>query len=428
MQLPAKLSRLREGIGLELLIGLSLKMAGAVTSFGLNLLISRQLGAEGVGIFQIALTTAAFAAVGATLGLDTMLVRSVSVSWRKNARSNANAATRKVLRIVASTGLISGVLVALGSIPVTLWVMEEPQMLMPLLIMSCSVPFLAIIRVLSSAIRGTGNVLTSQSLDGVSYTGLAAIAFSLAILLANPQTDLLPIICYVGATLLVALVGWRSLKRLFCGLDGGSTELKLLSGRSIAIMVLLVQFIDWAAIFMLGATSGLAEAGIYRIAAQYCLLFTLINNSFAQMAGPHLANMYAESDFRGMLITATRVGFAGFAVGLPLFIGILVFPEYLMLLFGEQFGIGAQALVILAAGRFVSVCVGPMGTLLIMARRENITLGLEILSASSAALLLFLLVPLMSLTGAAIAVLSAALLRNVGSLVAAWTILGRMKA
>ncbi|MCX7284560.1 MAG: oligosaccharide flippase family protein [Novosphingobium sp.] len=409
---------LKRGIALDLLIGLGLKGTGAVASFGLNLLISRAMGAEGVGVYQIALATATLLAVASNIGLDTVVLRSVAVAWRKGEFGMARAAIVRALRVVAMFGLGIGLTMALLAWPMTHLLMGQPDLQLPIMIMAIAVPAIAMVRTISASIRATGNVFLSQSLDGISYTGLTLLTLGGLWLWQGSLPPLAPEIAYAASCVIIVLFGLTRIRKLIHGWPHGEQTVSLKSGFRIMVIYLAAFFCDWIAVVTLGTWHGPAEAGIYRVAVQFGLLFTLVRNSFDQMVGSHIAARYADRQYRGMLAIARKTGLMGGALCLPLLIAIVAYPEWLLGLFGPGFVRGAPALVILGIGQFIAVTVGPIGTVLDMAHREHIAMRIEIGVTVMTVALFLVLIPLYDLTGAAMAITLAILGRAVALLVA----------
>ncbi len=409
---------LQRGIAVDLLIGLTLKGFGAVASFGLNLLISRALGAEGVGTYQIALSTAALLAVAACMGMDTVVLRSVATAWRAQDLGMARAAVGKAVAVVGGLGLAIGAAMAVLSYPLSHWIMGRPALFMPMLIMALAVPAIALVRTISASIRATGKVLLSQSLDGISYTGLTVVTLGLLWLGAGQLPRLAPEIVYAGACTLVTVFALIKVRAMTRAWPKGTQTVSLKSGLRIAVIYLAAYLCDWIAVVTLGAWHGPAEAGIYRVAVQFGLLFTLVRNSFDQMVGSHIAARYADGDYKGMLRIAQKTGLVGGTLCLPLLLVIMFFPQFLLGLFGPDFVRGSSALMILAAGQFIAVTVGPIGTVLDMSHREHIAMRIEIAVSVLTIGLFFVLVPRLDLLGAAIALTGATVVRA-GALIAA---------
>lgn len=85
----------------------------------------------------------------------------------------------------------------------------------------------------------------------------------------------------------------------------------------------------------------------------------------------------------------------------PLLLVILLFPEWLMSFFGEEFREASTALVILALGQFVNIATGSVGYLLSMTGHEKDVRNNVFVSAALGIGLGFALIPAYGLTGAA---------------------------
>jgi O-antigen/teichoic acid export membrane protein len=214
------------------------------------------------------------------------------------------------------------------------------------------------------------------------------------------------------------LAGAFAIWRIGRGWPVGSHAVSLRSGVRIATIYVLGFLVDWIAIVALGAWDGSAAAGIYRVAAQFGLLFMLVRNSFDQMAGAHLARAYAHGSIRDMVAMARRISLVGTAVCLPVLAVILVAPRWLMGLFGPEFETGATALVILACAQFAGVVAGPIGSILDMSHREQVTMRIEIGVAAVAIALQIALIPRYGIEGAAMAILAAIVVRSSALLIA----------
>ena len=389
-----------------------------MASFALNLLISRALGAEGVGVYQIALATATLLAVASNIGLDTVVLRSVAVAWRKGDVGMARTAILRSLRVVAMLGGGLGLAMALLSWPMTHWMMDQPELQVPVMIMAFAVPAIAMVRTISASIRATGRVVLSQSLDGVSYTSITLLTLGILWLARGELPLLAPEIVYAGSCVLVMLFGLTRIRKLIDGWPTGAQSVSLRSGLRIMVIYLAAYFCDWIAVVALGTWHDPAEAGVYRVAVQFGLLFTLVRNSFDQMVGSHIAARYADGDYRAMLGLARKTGLLGGALCLPLLIVLVAVPEWLLGLFGPDFVRGAPALVILAIGQFIAVTVGPIGTVLDMAHREHIAMRIELGVAALTIALFLVLIPLYDLVGAAAAITIAILVRAGALLIA----------
>ena len=81
----------------------------------------------------------------------------------------------------------------------------------------------------------------------------------------------------------------------------------------------------------------------------------------------------------------------------------LLFPGFMMGLFGDEFRAGAPLLAVLAVGQFINVATGSVGYLLIMSGHEKWILNRSIFIAAISLALNLLLIPRFGTLGAAMA-------------------------
>ncbi|MDJ0641433.1 MAG: oligosaccharide flippase family protein [Erythrobacter sp.] len=404
------------GLRFELLLGLGMRSAGAVSAFAMTWIVARMFGAETFGHFQLALATATILALIATQGLDRLIVRTASATF---AKERAGAALNFFVHARNRQLLVSvplAITAWLISEPIAVHILEEPEVAWHLRLLAPAIVALPLIKACSSLLRAKGSVLVSQSLDGVGYTTLAIVVIAVVLLSGSAVSGLSPSIAYLVGVVLVAGAGIVLVRRAmrFAKREIGSVQLA--SGLFIAAFSVLVALNDWLGLFLLTAFRDAAEAGIYRVGFQICLLFTLVNSSFALMAGPRLATAFDQGDAAEAWKTVRTSSAMGIAIVAPLLLLILFAAEPILSLFGAEFARGADALRILAIGQFINVAAGPAGAALTMMKRERAVLIIEIATVIVCVGLLLWLLPTYGMVAAAIAAATGAALRNAGAL------------
>jgi O-antigen/teichoic acid export membrane protein len=402
---------MRGKIGIDLAIGLGLRAAGAVSSFALLWLIARTAGADAVGAYQLGLTTAMVLGVMAVAGLDVLIIRDAA----RAEPSDLNATFAAGRRLIMRSGLAGAlIMLAGGGVMAALLADNRPAALV-ILAFAPAVPLLALLRHGNALLRSQGNVLLSQSLEGVFYTTLATAIVALFWLGGVPLAlEWLPL-PYLAGLVVAALIGWRATRRLTATWGEGTAHLDIRAGLRTTAAPLIMMSGEWLTLMLLGALAGLAEAGIYRTAFQFCMLFQLVNASFATMAGPHIARAHASGGRDEVLGITLKVGMIGFALVAPLAAVCLLAPQFLLGLFGPEFVAGALALQVLAAAQTVNVMFGPVGTALIMVGHERTVLWIEVAATGLAIILALALIPQTGLLGAALGFAAGTVLRNAGA-------------
>ncbi|MCU0948318.1 MAG: oligosaccharide flippase family protein [Porphyrobacter sp.] len=406
---------MRGKIGIDLAIGLGLRGAGAVSSFALLWLIARMAGADAVGAYQLGLTSATVLGVMAVAGLDVLIIREAARAEAGGAQADLRASFLAGRRLIVRTGgLLAMVMLAGGAAMTALWA-DNAGAALAIIAFVPAVPLLALLRHGNALLRSQGSVLLSQSLEGVFYTTLAAVIIAGFWLTDTPLAlGLLPLPYLAGLAVAVA-IGFCAASRMVHNWGEGTARLDIRAGLRATAAPLIMMGGEWLTLVLLGAIAGLAEAGIYRTAFQFCMLFQLVNASFATMAGTHIARAHAGGSRDAVLTTTRNVGLIGLALVAPLAAACLLAPQFLLGLFGPEFVAGALALQVLAAAQTVNVMFGPVGTALVMVGRERSVLWIEVAASGLAITLALALIPAMGLLGAAIGFAAGTVLRNVAA-------------
>jgi O-antigen/teichoic acid export membrane protein len=289
----------------------------------------------------------------------------------------------------------------------------------------------ALIRIVSSALRSSGRVLLAQILDGPASMAMA-IAAVLVLHFAGVTTTVVSAgIAYVVAIAMCVAVGAVVQRHDMRDWPVTAVPLRPLvaQGWPIMCVVFVGYTIDWLILMLLAAHHSAAEVGIFRAAWQITSVFNLIIISFDSVAGPRIAAAHRIGDLTGIARTWRQAVAIIFLLALPLFVVTLVYPEQLLGLFGPEFGAGATVLRILVLAQLINVLTGPVGSVLVMTGGERYALANSLLALGVAVVCAFVLIPRYGLTGAALASALTLSIRNlVGWLIASFKLKLRLWA
>ena len=402
-------------LGGQSLIAFGLKIWGAIASFGLNWLIARQFGAAGSGEFGIALSTLMITSYCVLAGLDTIVVRAVAGDLAEKKTAQAHGVVVAVARTVAIAGPVVAVLLFAVRVPLARDLLHQPNMAAMLGIMLWAVVPLTLQRIVSAALRASGRLLLSQSIDGPVGTTLAAVALGIGILAGAAHTMLLPAGLYLGGVTIACLVGWLGFRRVARGWPTAITPAILplaVAGLPILVSNLSQLFTEWYTTVSLGVHWPVAVVGQYRAAWQFVMLAGLVQLAMEVIIGPRIAAAARIGDTNVIARVAQRMVALVLVLSAPLFVVIFAAPEFLLGIFGPQFVGGALALQILGFGQLVRLVSGPLGVILVMTGNQRWVL----VNAGSAVALTvgfaLWLIPLYGAAGAAAATAAAVVGRN----------------
>ncbi len=388
-----------------MVIGFGVKGFGAVASFLFTWLVARAFGPAGVGAFGTALTTVQMLVILTLVGLDTILVRAVAVSLAQDRTGQARAALRTALRIVLGVGIVLTVAVLLFHQSIAIHLLGGPAIGPHLALMALLIPVSAYCRLVSTTLRGTGEIGRSQMVDGPLGTFLGALMLGGAILLGVAHNPLLPSLLYLLGWLVTLVVATLLLRRAIRGWGAAEPLDRPMVRPGLFILMSNANnfFVDWFATVVLAATHGPAEAGLFRVGYQIAASLKLLSTTSETILQPVFAASYQQGDVKRIarILRLTIVGLL--VLSAPIAAAVLLAPHWIMNLFGKQFAAGALAMQILVLGQVASMIFASAGGVLMMAHRERLVMVLTILTVVLATILALTLIPAYGAVGAAIA-------------------------
>ena len=245
--------------------------------------------------------------------------------------------------------------------------------------------------------------------------GISFVLFALCLTIGKKQTS--PVIIYSLAIFTLSIISfclWRKyLLTLF--ISSGSYRLNQLTGYavryskilSISVPMLLSNslflIMSWIDTIILGAFENTQEVGIYNVALRLSMITSVTLVAINSIAAPKFAEFWGNRDIEGLARVAQQSTKLIFWVSFPILLLFLIFPECILGLFGEEFKMGAFALVILAMGQFINAVSGSVGYILQMTDKQKVFRNVVLFAVIVNILLCFSLIPAFGILGAAIA-------------------------
>jgi O-antigen/teichoic acid export membrane protein len=148
---------------------------------------------------------------------------------------------------------------------------------------------------------------------------------------------------------------------------------------------------------------GEAQVGIYSIASYFAVLIMIPGRSVAKISIPFLAELWKSKDLKTVDSIYSRSSINQYAIGLLIFLGLLVNMGNIFRILPSEYGSSAAVIVFIGLGNLVSVSTGINSVVLgtsALYRYQTwlmfILIGIFVVSS-------LLLIPVMGITGAAVA-------------------------
>lgn len=385
-------------------VALMLKVLGAIFHFGFNVLLARLLGAEGTGIYFLALTMTTIATVIGRMGLDNALLRFTAANAAIGKWEAVKGVYQKGMIIAFIASSIIASIMALAAPWLANSIFSKPDLTGPMRLMTLAVIPVVYLMLHAEMLKGLKLIRDSLIVQGVGVPALSFLGLYIFVKFWGLNGAIL---AYIFSTMIMAIIGfclWRkAAPQLHNTIGYFKTSDLLQSSMSLFWVAFINLLINWTATFLLGIWGTKVDVGIFGVAYRTAMLTSFILIAVNSIAAPKFAYLYEKRDMKALSSTARNSAKLMTLIASPLLLMFIVASNWIMKIFGPQFSEGATILVILAIGQFVNVLTGSVSCLLIMSGHEHLMRNNVFFVAIMNIMLNFILVPLAGALGAAIA-------------------------
>jgi O-antigen/teichoic acid export membrane protein len=363
VQAPGANATLVRGAGTALLTqGLSV---GVI--YWTQVLLAHWMGVSAYGIYEYVGTLGLLLGFLAGLGLPGAVLRFIP---EYGVQKNWGALRGMVL---GSWGLTLGM--SLGTAAVGIWVVLGLEVSLEyrsaLLWGMGLIPLAAMTRLQLEVVRGTQQIALAYMPSMLLHPILFLLLAFIWTRIQENLTSVKAISLSITVSCLVLLGQWVF---FHCRLvPAVKRSLPIFEFRQWLAVSLPLLFIDGSFLIlnqtdtlMLGAFSDMKAVGIYSAAFKTATWVSFILAAVNAIAAPMFATLYAEGDRQGLQDLVSTIARWMFYPALVVAVGLAVFADPVLQLFGSEFGAAKGALLVLIVGQLVNVGAGSVGYLLMM--------------------------------------------------------------
>ena len=392
--------------------GTGIGFAGAIFGTGVGYLsrmvIARFLGPEDYGLISLGFAVMMIGTTLSLMGLSSGVQRFVAYYQGKGDEERIKGTIISALKVAVPMSLFFMVVVVLGADWISINIFHESDLIPVLMIFAIGIPFWTLTSIFNSV------PIAFQQIKYHIYT----------VYIFKDSFKLIAIVSFlaagygvIGAAVgwVLAIVGMSILafyfleKRVFPILSSTvksiSMDKKLFYFSYPLIFVgILSMVIGWTDTFMLGYFCTSFEVGVYNAALPTSKLLSVVLSPIGQIFGPVIVGLYAKNRINELRRTYSSVTKWIFSLVFPGFLLMALFSEkVLIILFGDVYISGSNALGILAFGVLITAIVGPASLIITAYGRTKIIMWCSLLGASVNVFLNFFLIPKYGINGAAVA-------------------------
>ncbi len=350
-----------------------IRVLGYGFGFLFTWIIANKYGAKIQGIFSISFLFLSIGAMIAKLGVETALVKWIAKSTNIFDRKSIYF---KALGLIVISSLLTATL--LFFLAPTISIMyNKPDIKDSLRLAAFAIPFLSILDVSGSYFKGIRAINTYGL-----YFHFIKFFFPLITILIFYFLSVIsfeaPIMSYLIGLLLGSIIIFVHIIYQFQGFVNKplqktptKTEM-LLESYPMMISSAIVMIMGWSDVFILGFYVEEDTIGIYSTAIKTATTVSFIYNAVATIATPKIAAFFHSGDKEKLIETVSFSARIMFLCGLPIFLAIFLFPEFILNLFGSEYVSGKTVLRILLLAQLTNIITGPVGPMFQMTGRQKL--------------------------------------------------------
>jgi len=394
---------------------------GRVLAFATQVVLARLLGKELYGFFTLGVAVVNGVHIISRFGMENGVVRYVAHYQEEGDDARVRGTIIQVLLVTLGISLaLSAVMFFGAGFIVDRLPKDAPFMATVLRAFAFVLPFFVFMSMTAWATQGFKTVTYAAYVQQLIRPGLFLVFAGVCYAIGASTVGV--IAAYGVAMFLAGLAGLYYLRKLFPPLFDRRTpavfETRSLFGVSVPMSIAQgAQYLNnWSAILILGAFAAGGPAGVFNAAARTATFLTIVRFAFSGIFSPIISGLHARQDTEEMGRLYKDVSRWIFTGAFVLFLVIVVFASQIMSIFGQGFGEGATALIIVAVAQLYSSSVGPAPRMLAMTENQNLTMIATAVAAVTGVVVSLILIPQFGLLGAAIGMATAIITENTGTM------------
>ena len=384
-------------------LAFTLRAFGAVCAFALNVAIGRLLGANGAGLYYLALSVSSIGSVVARLGMDHAVLRFVAFEIANNNWRRAAGVFVLGVKVATASGFVLSLAILGAAGLISEQIFGEPDLSSPLRWIAFSIVNFSLMLLVAESLKGLNRVRDAMLVSGVIYPVVALVLIWPLSAMAGVSGAAMAYVLGTGIATLFGLAVWRSQVPLPWTKPKYELAVLWSSANKLWVMALINSAIlPWAPLFLLGIWGSIEDTGIFGAATRIATVLTFLLTAVNTVAAPRFSKLYANADIAGLKRLASRFALLVTLGASPIFVLMIVSSDWLMGLFGPGFARGGAALSVLALGQVVNAATGSVGVLLMMTGHEKDLRNSAFFAGALMGLSALILIPSYGLIGAAI--------------------------
>jgi O-antigen/teichoic acid export membrane protein len=382
-----------------------IKVIGMAAGLGVSVFLGRTIGAEGLGVINLANRIVGLLLVLAMFGFDNVLIKHIAIAYEyKNWQKVANSLHTSI-RFNGLLALGISTLSILSTPFLINHVFNDPQLHIPLIIALVVILPQTLSRIYAAGLIGFRKIWQSNLVNETLSIWIVGIGLLLFRILGKEINIVNASTMYGIGRLIVTLSMAIYWKHIFHFSGEKRSDFHVMIKTALPLLLVSTSLVILSSIdtLMVGIFFDSKSVGLYSVALRLALLVSFVIQISNATVMPKCATLYNNGKLAELKVMVQRTTFGLTIIGLLTVIFFVIAGKWLLALWGEEFIAGYPLLVIIAIGQFVNMASGPVGSLLSMSGHEKILRNITIFSVLLNIGLNILLINLFGLIGVAMA-------------------------
>lgn len=393
-----------------------LKMLGILLGYIVILIISRNYGAESVGIYNLTLSIMMFLMMISAMGTNISILRYVGQFNNKDEEYKLKLLYKYVLELVLPLSIVLAALLYIFSDVIAEKALNNSEYKPALQFIAFIIPFTVLQEVSVEFIRGLKQLKVSEFLRSVNRPVVNIILLlSVGVFVVD---QLLPLYAVGVGIILSALFAFyfimKKIKKIEFRKSSDFTKKELLQTSFPMMVTGVLSFVMGnISLFMLEIFSTTKDVGIFSVALKIATLISLILVVVNTISAPKFSELYWEKKYDELQIIITQSTKIIFFISMFISIFLIVLSKLILGIFGNDFIAGSFLLVLLILGEMINSVTGSVSILLNMTGNQKILRNIIIFSMLLTVLISYVTITNYGLDGAGYAFIVSMILVNV---------------
>ena len=376
--------------------------------------VTKLYGSKGIGIFVLCQSILMISILISLFGTDIASVKFISKYFSNGNYSKIKSIYLNILKIVLPISIILSISIYFLRFYISDFFFDDLGSEVGIFFsVLCIIP-LSIIYIHSESLRGMKEV---ELYSILKYFLIPSLSIFLLFFLYSSNNIYIPIFSYCIAVLITAVLSFvvwiyksQFLKYDF-DYDLNNNVIK--SSFPFFISSSMLFLLQWIDVIFLGYYKSSSDVGIYSVAVKISMFSSIILFAINSIVAPKISDYFSSNKIDHLKHIIKASSKLMFFSTIPILILILVFSNFILNLFGQDFILGKTSLQILVLGQFFNVLCGSVGYILNMTENQIIFRNITVFSVIVNIIINLILIPIYGIVGAAIASMLSLALWNI---------------